>query len=81
MERHTATSGAVIFLIFANIDVDRVLQATLELQQYAKRLGIVWIAIFAAVSGPIAYQTFDPSQQVCTLPLALLSFLQPPKHL
>ena len=40
-------------------------QATLELRQYAKRLGIVWLAIFTAVSGPIAYQTFDPSQQVC----------------
>ena len=40
-------------------------QATLELRQYAKRLGIVWLAFFAVLSGPIAYQTFDPMQQVC----------------
>lgn len=37
--------------------------ATLEGSQYARRLVTVWLGMFALVSGPIAYQTFDPSQQ------------------
>ena len=43
------------------------LQAILELQAYAKRLGILFIGSFALLGGPIAYQTFDPFKQVCIL--------------
>jgi hypothetical protein len=37
--------------------------AALGGSQYAKRLGIVGFLIFSLISGPIAYQTFDPAQQ------------------
>ena len=39
-------------------------QATLEQNDYVKRLGIVWFLFFTLLGGPIAYQTFDPVQQV-----------------
>ena len=69
--RHLSTYNTLLIFIIASPEDGRMLQATLELQQYAKRLAIVWLAIFTAVSGPIAYQTFDPSQQAHNLPLAL----------
>jgi hypothetical protein len=40
-----------------------IVQATLELSDYAKRLVILWGGVFVFLSGPIAYQTFDPLQQ------------------
>lgn len=42
----------------------RVLQATLPVSDYAKRLAITWGLFFSMVGGPIAYQTFDPWTQV-----------------
>ena len=63
------------------IETELLMQATLELQQYAKRLGVVWLAIFTVISGPIAYQTFDPSRQVRTLnPSNCLSALYSPER-
>lgn len=35
----------------------------MELSDYAKRLVILWGGVFVFLSGPIAYQTFDPTQQ------------------
>ncbi|GFR50026.1 hypothetical protein Agub_g12176, partial [Astrephomene gubernaculifera] len=35
----------------------------LDAPQYLQRLAGVWAFFFAAVGGPIAYQTFDPVQQ------------------
>lgn len=43
------------------------IQAKLELPSYLIRLGAVWLGFFALVAGPIAFQTFNPAEQVsCT---------------
>lgn len=44
-----------------------VVQGTLELNQYALRLAGVFAFFFALIGGPVAYQTFDPYSQVCTV--------------
>ena len=62
------------------------LQARLELPAYSKRLALLFLGIFTIFAGPIAFQTFDPMQQVgaaadecllpctpCPSPLAVLA--------
>lgn len=39
-------------------------QATLDVKGYLFRLGLVWTGFFLLIGGPIAYQTFDPYDQV-----------------
>jgi hypothetical protein len=46
------------------------LQATLDLTGYLSRLSLVWAGFFLLIGGPIAYQTFDPFDQVRTTFLA-----------
>ena len=41
------------------------MQATLDIGDYVKRLAFLWAIVFSFLGGPIAYQTFDPIQQVC----------------
>lgn len=44
--------------------------ATLEGAAFALRLGTVFAVVFAFIGGPIAYQTFDPSDQLPQFVLA-----------
>ncbi len=36
---------------------------TLDTLEYVKRLGLVWSGMFALIGGPIAFQTFAPTEQ------------------
>ena len=58
--------GAYLAWKDATIQSEKLLlaQALLDVKQYAKRLAVVWLAISALLSGPIAYQTFEPVTQV-----------------
>ena len=40
------------------------LQASLPLPDFMQRLGLTWAGFFTLIGGPIAYQTFDPWEQV-----------------
>lgn len=39
-------------------------RGSLELSEYVKRLAAVYAFFFTFIGGPIAYQTFEPTQQV-----------------
>ena len=39
-------------------------QASLPLPDFMRRLGLTWAGFFTLIGGPIAYQTFDPWEQV-----------------
>ena len=53
-------------------------QAALPTPDLLRRLGVTWAAFFTLIGGPIAYQTFDPWEQVLCAPF--VKALSPSSH-